>query len=233
MRARDAAGRQYNIEVQLREETYYVERPLYYLAKLYSDQLESGKEYDKLRRTVAISTLDFPLFPDLPELHTRFRFCDPAHGLELSDILEIHYLELTKFRRDQPLVTPLEKWLHLLKFAELYGLGLEELPGPIQAEEEMVMALDAMNGAYASDEVRYLIEGRLKAERDEKWRLRNAIERAVEKGLAQGRSEGRAEAEALSREAEAMSREKIARKLLEQGLDPESIYEATGVRLDP
>jgi len=90
-----------------------------------------------------------------------------------------------------------------------------------------------MNGAYASDEVRYLIEGRLKAERDEKWRLRNAIERAVEKGLAQGRSEGRAEAEALSREAEAMSREKIARKLLEQGLDPESIYEATGVRLDP
>lgn len=211
VRAKDGHGRKYNVELQVREEKDYIQRSLYYLCKLYTGELESGEQYEKLTRTVAISVLNFPLFPDRPELHSRFRFCDTAQQVELSDILEIHYLELTKFRVDQPLVTPLEKWLHILKYAELYSRKLEELPEELQAEEEIVMALNEMNQAYATDEVRDLIELRLKAQRDEQWRLHNATQR----GLELGHSE---------------AQKTIAHNLAEQGVDPETIFRATGIR---
>ncbi|MCW5872094.1 MAG: Rpn family recombination-promoting nuclease/putative transposase [Candidatus Eremiobacteraeota bacterium] len=216
VRARDGHNRQYNIEVQLKEQTSYIQRSLFYLSKLYSEQLERGRKYGDLRRTVAISILEFPLFPDLAGLHTRFRFCDPRHNLELSDILEIHYLELSKFRRDQPLLTPLEKWLHVLRFAELYESGVVPLPAPIQREEEMIMALDAMHNAYSDDEVRLLIEARLRAEWDENTRLHEAMEKGEAKGEAVG---------------EARARLEVAQKMAKSGIDAETILDITGVQL--
>ena len=224
VRAEDGCGRQYNIEVQVREQVHYIQRSLYYLTKLYSGQLESGEDYEKLRRTVGISILNFTLFPGQPDLHTRFRFCDREHHLELSDILEIHYLELTKFKLDQPLVTLLEKWLHALKFAGLYSSGLQELPASIQEEEEIVMALDEMNDAYASAKIRYLIDAQEKAERDAIWRTNNAIREATAK--AEAKAEARGEARGLLQ-----SQQAIARKLAEQGVDEEIIFRATGIRL--
>ena len=256
VRAQDGQGQHYNIEVQVREEDHYVERSLYYLSKLYGDQLERGGDYTTLRRCVAISILDFALFPDIPALHTRFRFRDPVHEVELSDMLEIHYLELTKFRRDQPLVTPLEKWLHVLKFAELYGLGLEELPDSIQTEEEIVMALDAMNKAYATDEVRELIDARLKAEWDENTRVRAAVKKGVAKGLAEavekaveeavekaveeavekaekeGEARGEAQGEARVLARALQEKVEIAKKLAALGIDSETILQTTGIQLE-
>ena len=46
--ARDEAGRRYNIEVQLRSKDDYIQRSLYYLARLFSQQLKKGKAYDRL-----------------------------------------------------------------------------------------------------------------------------------------------------------------------------------------
>jgi len=225
VRARDGLGRQYNIEVQLREQPAYIERSLFYLSKLYSEQIERGGDYTQLTRTVAISILDFTLFPQVQSLHTRFRFREPEHGLELSDILEIHYIELSKFRRDQPLVTLLEKWLHALKFAEYYGVGLEELPESIQAEEEIVMAFDAMNNAYATDDVRELIEGRLRAEWDENTRLKHALTKGEAIGLAKGEAVGLAKGKATTNAEN-------ARKMADRGIDAETIFEVTGIRID-
>ena len=66
LKARDEAGKQYNVEVQLRPGLVdYVKRSLFYAAKLYCGQLQTGHDYDLLRRTVSISILDFELFPTL------------------------------------------------------------------------------------------------------------------------------------------------------------------------
>ena len=221
VRARDGNGRIYNVEVQVRNPIHYVERSLYYLCRLYHEQLTRGNDYHELRRTVAISILDFVLFPEHDRVHSRFRLHDSRHDLELSDILEIHYLELRKFKTDGALTTPLEKWLHLLRFSEVYGLGIEPLPESIQAEEEMVMAFEAMNKAYARDEVRELIEARLKAEWDEASRLgaatRQGLAEGREQGLAVGKAEGLQEA---------------ALKMQALGMDGETIFKATGIRLE-
>lgn len=236
VRAKDGHGRRYNVEVQVRGPANYIERSLYYLARLYSEQLERGDDHSRLRRSVAISILDFVLFPGRPAVHSRFRFCDSRQGLELSDILEIHYLELTKFKRDRPLQTPLEKWLHLLRFAELYGRGLEPLPESIRAEEEMTMAFDAMNNAYADEEVLYLIDMGIKARLEASAERADAIKEGRAQGMAEGKAEGIAEGKAKGiaegkAEGIAAGKAEAAQAMSALGLDSETIFKATGIRL--
>ncbi|MDM8525605.1 Rpn family recombination-promoting nuclease/putative transposase [Desulfococcaceae bacterium HSG8] len=46
IRATDNENRNYDIEMQVRKYTAYSKRILYYLSRMYSEQLESGKDYD-------------------------------------------------------------------------------------------------------------------------------------------------------------------------------------------
>lgn len=222
VKCRDGLGRLYNVEVQVSDEPHYVARSLYYLARLFGEQLQKGDPYSRIARTIGISILDFSLFPDHQDVHSTFRFYDSGHALELSELLEIHYLELVKFRQDKPgaLRTPLEKWLHVLKFGDLYQSGLEALPAPLQTEEGIVTAMEAMRRAYASAEVREMIEFRLKALHDEATRL--------ERARLEGESEGEARGEA---KGEAKARADVARKMLASGMDAATVRDLTG--LDP
>ena len=78
-----------------------------------------------------------------------------------------------------------------------------------------------MKRAYASDDVREMIECRRKAENDERTRLG----RAVRQSLAQGRAEGKAEGKVEGlREA--------ARKLLDSGMDRETVLRTLGLPAD-
>ncbi|MBT9584090.1 Rpn family recombination-promoting nuclease/putative transposase [bacterium] len=206
IKARDGEDRRYNVEVQLNREPNYVERSLHYLARLFSEQVGKGEPYTTIRRTVGISILDFKLFEDRTDLHSTYRLYDTQHSHELTDVLEIHYLELSKF--DQYKLhgdrTPLEKWLHILKFGEIYERGLEPLPQQLASEEGIVMALDAMKRAYADDEVREMIEARLKAQSIEATR-REVYEAAERKAEAAEQKAEAAEqkAEAAEQKAEA------------------------------
>ena len=228
VKARDGQGCLYNIEVQVGDEPAYILRALYYLAQLFAGQLDRGADYESLAKTIGISLLDFNLFPYLTDLHSTYRFYDSIHGRELTDVLEIHFIELVKFRKDKPqlLWSPFEKWLHVLKFAELYETDLEAVPEALKAEEGIDMALDAMKRAYASDEVRELIEFRKKALNDEATRMA----RARRQGLAEGRAEGRAEGiEQGKVVGKAVGLQEAARKLLEQGMDRETVLRMLGL----
>src|SRR5262245_55337607 len=48
IKARDAAGRQFNVEMQMIAPTEYPQRALYYWAKLYTEQLKEGHEFETL-----------------------------------------------------------------------------------------------------------------------------------------------------------------------------------------
>ena len=48
-----------NIEIQLKNENNMVKRSLYYLSKMYEEQLNEKEDYSKLARTVCINILNF------------------------------------------------------------------------------------------------------------------------------------------------------------------------------
>jgi len=229
VKARDGQGRLYNIEVQVSPDRAYIPRAVYYLARLFGGQLEKGEPYANLARTIGISLCDFVVFPDQADLHSTYRMHDRRIDRELTDILELHFIELVKFRRDKPheLRTPFEKWLHVLKFGELYGEGPDLVPQALRQEEGIEMALDSMRRAYASDEVRELVEMRMKARRDEATRLYFARQEGLQEGRQEGLQEGRQEG---LQEGEHRALVAVARRMLETGADWDSIARVTGLR---
>ena len=167
LKAKDEKGTHYNVEVQLRASALdYVKRSLYYTTRLYSDQLKTGHEYHLLARSVSISILDFVLFPESDRLHSTFTLWDRGQEFQLTDDLELHYIELPKFTPDKPrsVQTRFEKWLYVLKFSDLYHT--RELPENIKDEEGIQMAIDSMRKAYARDDIRAYIEAQEKGDRD-------------------------------------------------------------------
>ena len=107
-----ASGVKVNIEMQVNSLTSMGERSLYYWAKNYAD-LKRGEEYDQLKRTVAINILGFNLFDvkDYPNMHSCFGVYDIKTQCQLTNKLEIHFLELLKFKgKSVKDMNRMEKW---------------------------------------------------------------------------------------------------------------------------
>jgi predicted transposase/invertase (TIGR01784 family) len=227
LKARDQLGRQYNVEVQLSPGLGdYIPRSLYYVCKFFSDQIQRGDSYHQLLKTVSISLLDFDLFPEPERVHSRFTLREKGDSSPLCDLLELHYIELRKFRPNKPqqLQTRFERWLYFLKFADTFATAEQSLPESLHQEDGIPMALDSMRRAYANDPIRELIEAREKAHKDELNRLHTATREGEARGLAKGLAEGLAEGKARQLEA--------ARALLASGVDAELIERTMGFTLE-
>jgi len=229
LKARDNLGRQYNVEVQLRPGLGdYLKRSIYYLTKFFSEQIQRGDSYHQLLKTVSITLLDFDLLAESEEVHSTFLLREKTTGRVLSDVLELHFVELRKFKPFKPseLRTRFERWLYFLKFADLYGPGDQVLPVNLAQEEGIAMALESMRRAYAKDPIRELIEAREKAERDEISRLHTA----ELKGKLEGRLEGKLEGKLEGRlEGKHEGKLEMARGLLAAGVDRATILSVSGL----
>ena len=102
-----------NIEIQLKNEYNMIQRSLYYWSKLYEEQLEEGDRYDKLCRTVCINILDFKYLKN-DRFHNGYRLKEVETNEELTDLEEIHFIEIPKLSEDSD-----EK-------DELYRLSMDE-----------------------------------------------------------------------------------------------------------
>ena len=68
-------GTRINLEMQLRRQKFWEKRSLYYLAKMFADILFVGENFDRLRRCIGISILDFNLTED-DRYHSVYRMRD-------------------------------------------------------------------------------------------------------------------------------------------------------------
>ena len=236
VRARDGQGRLYNIEVQVSNERAYAERALYYATRLFSGQIQRGCDYEDLVQTICISILDFCLFEDVEDIHSIYTVYDEEHRRRLSDILQLHFIELPKFKKDKPhaLRSPFEKWLHILRFAQVYEEGDLPVPQELKEEEGIEMAIGAMKDAWADSAVQEMIEARLKARLDEFSRIKGAWRKGVAEGKADGLAEGKADGLAEGKadglvEGRAEGIRVAAGKMLEDGIDRATVARILGV----
>ena len=97
-----------NIEIQLKYMKRWDKRQLFYLSRLYTDELIIGEKYEKLKRCIGISILDFNL-TDREEYHNVYYLQDDE-GHHLSEDFEIHTIELKKKLKGD---NPLDDWVRL------------------------------------------------------------------------------------------------------------------------
>lgn len=93
-----------DIEIQLSELSVWADRSLFYLAKMFTEQIKPGQKYNVFKKCVSISILDFILFQGETEFYSCFHIHEDTRHFIYTDKMEFHVIELPKlpeiFRED-------------------------------------------------------------------------------------------------------------------------------------
>lgn len=193
-----------NIEMQVKDYYDTIERSLFYGTGIYHDSLTAGKEYIDIPKSVAIWITDYDVFTEGP-FHERAFLKRDYENIILTDKLEMHYIQLSKFRKKcKRISTKLEEWLTFIENENMEELSMIKNKYVKKAEKE----LEYLSG---DAETRRLAQLREKAIRDELA--------AIAKARREGKEEG-------------VKKEKIeiAKKMLAKKIDINTIIEVTGLQ---
>ena len=163
-----------NIEIQLKNEYNMIQRSLYYWSKLYEEQLGDGDRYDKLCRTVCINILDFKYLKN-DRFHNGYRLKEIETNEELTDIEEIHFIEIPKLKKlnsEEEVVDMLEAWVEFLRDPESEVVRKLEM-----TTREIREAKDELYRLSRNEKERELYFLREKSLKDEISALANAREK--------------------------------------------------------
>ena len=196
-----------NIEIQVKNEYNMIQRTLYYWSKMYSEQIQNRDNYSKLERTVCINILNFKYLKN-DKYHNAYRLKEITSNEELTDLQEIHFIELPKFNEignkeyveNVEKMDALEKWLEFL----------------IEPESNTVRQLELSNKEIklAKSELYRLS---MDSEEREKYNMREKAIYDRISALEGAREEGKLE---------------VAKKLLIANVDMDIIVSSTGLSED-
>jgi predicted transposase/invertase (TIGR01784 family) len=216
------------IEVQVRKTPFMAERVAFSTGRNLSRQITPGQDYAAIERVVTIVIADYDMTSDGKSYHHIFRLYDKDNSVLLTDVMEIHTLELGKLpetAESDKKEGELLDWLRLIKSERE-----EEIEMLAAKTKEMKMAVGRLKQLSADERTRMLYEARQLYLWDEAARR----EAAVAEGRAEGKAEGRAEGEAKGRaegrtEGKAEGKLEMVKQMLISGLDIEVISQISGM----
>lgn len=230
IKAKDRNGTWYDIEMQVGEQGFFGKRALYYWAKVYTEQIKTGKMFSELRKTIVISILDFEYYEDdKSKIKTNvkkkkegkkekkgrfFRRIGPKDletNEEYSELnyMELIFLELPKFDEElKDLKTDLERWTTFFNHSSEYEK--EKIPEELSQVPAIAKAIKQLDILYFDKKEQEIYEGEQKAIWTEIEKMRTA--------KAKGREEG-AKDKSI----------KIAIELLKNNVDRSIIIDSTGL----
>jgi len=168
VKLRTKNGRVIHIEIQLKVTSETRERIIFYDAKLITEQLGSGDDYEKINQVISIIITNETLIKNNALYHHRFTFYDSDAKLEFSDIIEIHTLELSKLPEGMD-GTLLYDWAKFIdaETEEEFNMVAERNP----EVQKAVVRLEVLSG---DERARYIAEMEEKARRDMVSHLKDA-----------------------------------------------------------
>jgi len=178
IKATDEIGRWYDVEIQIKEQKYYGKRAIFYLSEIYSGQINDGDSYDKLRKTIIISILDFDYFTNDKRYFRRCCYKDFETG-ELYpelDFADLYFVELRKFDNElKHIKTTLDRWITFLNKAT--ELDKNNLPDELK-NDEIIQAIETIDTMSFNPKEREYYESEKKVLRDRDAVMQTAIENA-------------------------------------------------------
>ena len=229
IKAQSLDGRLYNIEMQAFSQKFYLERILYYWAKLYSRQLKEGDPYTKLSNTYSINFLDFQLLEAFPNYKNTFLLLekDHPHLPALTDRLQIIFFELPKFKKDLSATKDkLDLWMYSIKNSvklDRNQMETIEEKNPIMAEAFSTLRRLSMDPEISGEAAQ-----REKALKDYNTNMLVSYEEGMEKGIEKEKKESRKE---RRKEIEKAKKE-MAQRMLDEGYAMDDVLRITGLTQD-
>jgi predicted transposase/invertase (TIGR01784 family) len=115
VRGLTVAGTRINVEVQLRNLGNMDRRSLFYWSREFARGMEAGQDYRETPNVIAINIVNYEFMAEVPAFHLRFHIReDQYREVVLTDALEIHFIDMVKFRRlgEKDIRNePLHRWL--------------------------------------------------------------------------------------------------------------------------
>ena len=217
-------GAQINMEMQAYPFGQWDARSLFYLSKMYTEQIGRGDPYTKLKKCIHVSILDFIRFADDEKCHRTIRLCDEQTGKKYTDLLEMQILELKKLPKELREDDDIIQWMRFL--AGKSRKELEDMAGTSEYIEEAYRELERMS---ADERARLEYEARQKAIRDHDAIMSSAWETGMEKGLQEGMKQGMQQG---LQQGIRQERQDIVFRMLEKGMNPEMIADLTGMNIE-
>jgi len=180
IKATDEKGRWYDIEIQVKEQKFYGKRAIFYLSEIYSNQLNEKDSYDKLRKTIIISILDFDYFLNDKRYFRRccYKDFDTDQLYPELDFADLYFVELRKFDNElKNIKTTLDRWITFLNKATEYDN--ENLPNELK-DPEIIQAMNTIETMSLNAKEREYYESEKKVMRDRDAVMQTAVENAID-----------------------------------------------------
>lgn len=169
-------GTHINLEMQVKYFEYWDERVLFYLSRMFDSQIKKGESYDKLRKCIHVSILDFIHFADDDKCYRRIHFKDDETNHIYSDKMELQILELKKL---PPEVKTGEDIIAWMKFFS--GKNREEFKDMAKTNEYIDEAYNTLINLSADEQKRLEYEAREKALKDYNTQISSAEKRGEQR----------------------------------------------------
>ncbi len=201
-----------DIEIQLSELRVWADRSLFYLSKMYSEQIKPGQTYDVFKKCVGINILNFDLFPKETEFYSCFHIQEDTRHFLFTDKMEFHVIELPKL--PQKLKDDSSDILLWAKF--INAERKEEFDMLATKNTYIKSAYETLQVISQDDEKRMEYEAREKALRDYNQGRLEAEQRGWSAGEKAGIEKGKAN---------------IAKNMLAKNFDLSLIAEISGLSI--
>lgn len=199
--------------------------------------LIAGDDYPVLKKAISIWIVAKSLFPECNEYHLPFLVYNLQHKLLLLDHMQIHIVQLPKWKWQGMIREELDRWMYLL----IHGKELDvENPPEILMVKELLPAMETMK-RFSENETDYDLyinrrlalweanatkrELELEREELEKVKEEKEQERKEKEREREEKERERAEKERLKKENEREKREKerVLKELEKERLDKERL----------
>ena len=217
-------GELVNVEMQLKNYRNIEERTTFYASKKIVEQLEPKGKYEDVKRVIVIAILDY-ILTDLPEYITEtVRVAKNHKEYELNNVVKYYYIELEKFRNENPNMK--EEKNQWLAFIDMERGDLLEMAK--KENKEIKKAVEDFEVLTGDKEIKRLAEIRLMSELEEQAALASARNKGQEEGRKLGQEEGRKLGQEEGRKlGQEETNKEIAKKLIKMELSVEQISEIT------
>ena len=110
-----------DIEMQVATQENIAERMLFYWSKMYTQTINSGDQYDSLKRCISILITDFEVekLKEIPEYVTKWQIREEKYTkIVLTNVLELYIIEMKKAEKAKNNKDELYQWLKFINNPE-------------------------------------------------------------------------------------------------------------------
>ena len=209
IKVKTSAGEWIDIEMQVSNEKSYRKRSLYYWASLYKDSLQETDNYGLLPKCIVINIMVSTVITETSRYHTHFRVMEAEDHFPLTDDLDIHFIQLSRFDdTNQENLDDEEMWVMFLKDSD--DTNKKDIVDNLKKKKEAIkLAYELYDEITADEEVREVIRSIELSRIDQNTREYEQYQEGIEEGKLED-----------------------AKNMLDDGLAVEKIAKYTGLSME-